>query len=1176
MTSAQLIGERYQLGDHLGSGGMGAVYKGTDTQTGDLVAIKVLHPGLDNLDPGMLTRFIREGEALRQLNHPNIVKMLAAFTEHDQHYLIMEYVPGGDLRKMLRQEGTLPVDRVLTLALELADALTRAHYLKIIHRDLKPANVLLAEDGTPRLTDFGVAHFETRERLTQTGAAIGTPDYLSPESLSGDPVDTRADVWSFGVLLFEMLAGQRPFHGDTMSQVVLSIVTEPFPDLETLRPDCPIALVDLVYRMCEKDRLARIRSMRQVGLELENIIQGVADLSEASTIIPAPHPTSRFDVQLIEPLTVREAEILALLAEGLSDREIGERLFLDAKTIKWYNQQIYDKLGLEKPNRNRKEAVAKARMLGLLDTSASVVIRPKHNLPAQTTPFVGRDHELVELAKLIDDPQIRLLTVLAPGGMGKTRLALAMGEQFLQSQYNVSVSNNLFPNGVWFIDLAPLSSLEGIVTTIADATGYQLSEDSRPPRQQILDYLSNKRLLLIMDNYEHLLDDATLVNDILQAAPDVKVLATSRERLNLTGEQLFTLSGMDFPDWETSDDALNYAAVKLFMQSAKRIRPNFELENEALTHLARICHLVAGMPLAIVLAATWIETLSLEEIVAEIAEDLNFLETDLRDFPARQRSIQAVFDSSWQRLSPQEQGVFAQTAVFRGGVTRQALQSMTSAKLRTLQALVNKGLLQRNPDSGRYYIHEVARQYAESKLKEMGKFEEAHDAHAAYFVDFMGDRLDDLKGKRQIEALDEIEADWENVRVSALWCWVWQPEEYALVMRSTHAMYLFCTMRSRFKEVQEMMSEVSETIADVESNLLRVALVIRFLTFDTRAEDQVKEALAVAREREDTAEIALSLWALGIIEYYGRKDYERALQYFEESAALYEQIGDSFFLARVLHEMSDCYNVLGQIEVAQEYEHRSLKLSRKTGNLYGEASALGGLGGIMVMTGQYDAAERYWQEALAIRRKLRFPVGVALFKEGLGLLALLRGDFQRTQVLAEEGLQVGNEYNVQSCRAFALSLLSIVASMRGDYVRGRELSQEGRRLPSDPMINSDAEWALAIASCGLGDFETAKKQSQVTLNFGFQTRHSSMNWNLPIVALVLADEGKSEKSVKMLALAFTHPKSPIGWMEEWPLLAQLQVDLKAELGEDTYTAAWERGKTLDLETVVQELLTENS
>jgi DNA-binding NarL/FixJ family response regulator len=264
----RVIAQRYEMRTEIGAGGMGTVYHGFDQRLQAPVAIKHLRRVLNQ--PEQLSRFIREGEVLHNLNHPNIVKILDTVQEGDDYYLILEYLPGGDLAALL-QRGRLPIDWILNVGMDIADALTRAHRLNIVHRDLKPANVLLAEDGTPRLTDFGIAHLESADRLTGTGAVIGTPAYLSPEALGGGSVEAGMDIWSFGVMLFEMVTGRLPFKGVTSSQMITSILFEQVPEIEALRPDCPPGLTDLIYRMLEKEPGARISSIRLVGAELEAV-----------------------------------------------------------------------------------------------------------------------------------------------------------------------------------------------------------------------------------------------------------------------------------------------------------------------------------------------------------------------------------------------------------------------------------------------------------------------------------------------------------------------------------------------------------------------------------------------------------------------------------------------------------------------------------------------------------------------------------------------------------------------------------------------------------------------------------------------------------------------------------------------------------------------------------------
>ena len=271
----------------LGQGGMGHVYRGLNLQNDEPVAIKVLKQDVVANKPELVARFVREGEALRQLNHPNIVKMLAASEQDGRHFLVMEYVSGGSLQELIAADGPLPVNRVLEISLDVADALTRAHRLNIIHRDLKPPNVLLAEDGTPRLTDFGIARMVDSTQITESGLMVGTLNYLSPEGCDGQALDERTDIWAFGIILFEMLTGKRPFSGETMPAILAAIVSQPTPDLSQYRTDIPPALLDLVGRMLAKDPEQRVSSVRLVGAELEAIL---AERPMTPTT-PSPIPT---------------------------------------------------------------------------------------------------------------------------------------------------------------------------------------------------------------------------------------------------------------------------------------------------------------------------------------------------------------------------------------------------------------------------------------------------------------------------------------------------------------------------------------------------------------------------------------------------------------------------------------------------------------------------------------------------------------------------------------------------------------------------------------------------------------------------------------------------------------------------------------------------------------------
>jgi len=914
---SQMIGttlqNRYRIDSELGRGGMGTVYRATDAQTGELVAVKALNPEVVAHTPDFVERFVREGEALRQLNHPNIVSMVAAVEEGGRHYLIMEYVSGGSLDDLLKNQGRLPSARAIEIALDLADALTRAHRLGIIHRDLKPANVLLAADGTPRLADFGIAHVESGPRLTQTGLLMGTVDYLSPEVCQGEPPDERADIWAFGVMLFEMLTGRKPFEGKTLTAKITAILTQPVPDLAQLTPDVPDTLADLVYRMLEKDLQQRIPSVRLVGAELEAMLKGWQVVTP-SHAVPAE---SRFAT----PTPPSQA--------------------------------------------------------------------PKHNLPVQPTPFVGREAELTELARLLADPDVRLLTILGAGGMGKTRLALEGGTAQL----------NNFKHGVYFVSLAPLESIEAIIPTTAQAIGFSFYE-SGDPRQQLLDYLGEKHMLLIMDNFEHLLEGAIIVTEILQAAPQVRILCTSRVRLDVQGEQLFHLEGMQFPDFETPADALEYSAVKLFLQSAHRIRPDFELVADNLKYVARICRLAGGIPLGILLAAAWVEMLTPQEIAEEMQRSLDFLATEHKSIPERQLSMQAVFDYSWNLLTEREREVFCGLSVFRGGFTREAAQQIIGASLRDLMGLVDKSLLQRAP-SGRYNLHELVRQYGEQKLLEAGKENAFRQRHLEYYLSLAEQSLGETIGSVQREWLPRMATENDNLRTTLGWCL---------------------------------------DSGNVQTGLrLAVCLGYFWLQSGYMREGQNWLERLLARAPQPTLERAGGLQYLGLF-IYNMGDYASALPQFEESLALFEALDDLSGIADTTLRLAWLHLALGNYAQSRHLLECSLKLYRDLNKPEHEAYVIEWMGNLARVEGDFVHARELLEQSAALQSCLEDKIRLCYVLSDLGFVLIHFGELDRSEALFKETLSIQLKLGTDTTSISLLFMgFAFLANARGQPLRAVRL-----------------------------------------------------------------------------------------------------------------------------------------
>ena len=476
----------------------------------------------------------------------------------------------------------------------------------------------------------------------------------------------------------------------------------------------------------------------------------------------------------IEALTERESDVLFAMAEGMSNQEIANHLHIALATVKWYNSQIYSKLDVS----NRDEAVEKARSLGLLETDDSTKPDIANNLPQENTPFIGRNTELRELHDLLNQSDTRLITILAQGGMGKTRLALQLAKHNLSN----------FSDGVFLVQLAPVEQESSVPAALASVLGLQHYDNSVDMQDNVIKYVQSQQMLLILDNFEHVLGASALVSAILQVSPGVKIITTSRERLNLQGEIVYMLSGMASRD--------NEEAIELFIQSTQRIRPDYEINNHDLPHIREICRLVDGMPLGIELAAGWMDTLSAEDVGREITENISILETAIRDVPERHRSIQATFEYTWQSLSESEQATMMSLSLFRGGFNQEAAREVALADVRRLKHLLNKSLLYRDP-FGRYSIHELLRQFCFDKLIATGDYDTVMDAFMQYIAEFARSKAEPLKNFDG-NAYRAIRNEWDNLALA--WMKMLIYERYDLLEMTYMSLWKFSSLQGHSYE----------------------------------------------------------------------------------------------------------------------------------------------------------------------------------------------------------------------------------------------------------------------------------------------------------------------------------------------------------------------------------------
>ncbi|MGE5601786.1 MAG: AfsR/SARP family transcriptional regulator [Nitrososphaerales archaeon] len=455
-----------------------------------------------------------------------------------------------------------------------------------------------------------------------------------------------------------------------------------------------------------------------------------------------------------------------------------------------------------------------------------------HNLPLTSGSLIGRKDELERINALLGpgDP-CRLLTLTGPGGTGKTRLAVEAA-----ARLSLDTTPGL-RDGIWFISLAKVSEKNSMLVEIARGLGFYFRPDSQQPVRDLLEFLRQKQVLLVLDDFDNLANEEAigLLLDILAAAPHVKILVTSRTRLACRDEYVIVVGGLQTPETDRPTAAEDYEAVQMFLRCATRVRSDFALTPKNTAAVVRVCRLVHGMPLAIELAAAWAEVLSPAEIADEITRSLDFLEARWQDLPDRQRSLRAVFESSWSSLGDAEREILMALTVFKGGFTRQQAGLVAGASLRSLLALAHRSWLGYDA-TGRYSMHELLRQYAAENLAAAaGAQEQAMRRFCAYYNSFLEEQATALRGPGQREASAGIEREFENIQTA----WTWQVTHGAIesaVDRMLPSLYLYAEAFSQGRQLREIVMKGIDALpaggAEVTASRLRVILLTVYGTFD--------------------------------------------------------------------------------------------------------------------------------------------------------------------------------------------------------------------------------------------------------------------------------------------------------------------------------------------------------
>jgi predicted ATPase len=566
--------------------------------------------------------------------------------------------------------------------------------------------------------------------------------------------------------------------------------------------------------------------------------------------------------------------------------------------------------------------------------------------------------------------------------MGKTRLALTLGRT---RQPN-------FADGVFLVSLAPLANAATIVPTIAATLG--ISVHGGDPRQAVLHALSDKRLLLILDNFEHLLDGVDIVVDILEAAPSVAIIATSRERLNVRGEHYYSLQGLTFEPTKALADAANMEAVRLFVQSAQRVQPDFELSAANISDVLRICQLVQGMPLGLELAAAWTETLPVKVIAAEVERSADFLAAEWRDAPQRHRSLRAVFDWSWQLLDDNERQVYKQLSIFRGGFTSEAALAVAGASFRVLLNLQRKSLLRRSEAPGTwgwYDIHEVLRQFAAEVLGAgAGELASIAARHSSFYLALAEEAATKYYSHDQVIWLDHIEREYDNIRAAL--AWLEQQSDLEAALRLAGALRYFWFVRGYHTEGSEQLLRILARSAvygpgAAQVQALNAAGYLQWVRGkEHEAGRLLEEALRHSRAIDNQPGTAFALCYLGTVTN-AHGEYAKATGFLEESLAIWRKLHNENDIGLALMFLGDSMIGIGNHERARALFSESARILKRLGNTSVLPYPLRRLGYEAHRVGERAEAVRLYAESMTLNLEVRDRQGVAASLVGLATIA---------------------------------------------------------------------------------------------------------------------------------------------------------------------------------------------
>jgi predicted ATPase len=733
-----------------------------------------------------------------------------------------------------------------------------------------------------------------------------------------------------------------------------------------------------------------------------------------------------------------------------------------------------------------------------VSTNAQQGIEEKHilsrsQIPFPTTPIIGREFEISALERLIKDPQCRLLTLTGIGGIGKTRLAI---EFALRSREN-------FPGGIFYIPLTPVKSPREIISSVADVLDLRFFGSSEP-KEQLINYLANgidQDALFVLDNLEHLLNHdsassqrtgaAELISEFLQRLPKLKILGTSRERLNLHGEWMYELHGLSVPPKDYVGRLDNYDSIELFLKSARRVKADFLDSPEEQIFIMQICQLVEGVPLAIELAAAWVCILSCQEIAQEIKANLDFLSTSMMNIPERHRSIRATFDHSWKLLPDEERQLLSQLSVFRGGFDRNAAEAITGTKLDLLASLTSKSLVHRGENGG-YDLHPIIRKYTLEQLDEDPKCAETYRRHCQYYLMLVGSVEKSLKSASQQDVVRSMTGEIDNIR--AAYQWAVTHREFEQLGSAVRAFGWYFEITGLYREGIEQLELLVEALkngrlADQKCRILGMTYIHQALLyfrkgdFD-RAQTLYEDGIAVLNTASDQDLLADAMTFLGTILHLNG-DYDESRKYLENGLSYSLESKDKWFEAFSIFSLGYIESLQTNYEDGYQQMLVGSKLWRENGDPQSIAMGLNFIVPTLIQLGRYDEAHKLMLESIALCEQSRNRWGLGTAYRQLGLACIAVGEYDEARVHILKSLEIFGEFAEGWDIARSQTYLGDVEVKAGNFPEAHRYYQDALRISLEvhaSPIALDAILGFSMIQMQSGEMEKALKLCCFVLN----------------------------------------------------------------------------------------------